>query len=145
MHRVFGEPRISACVASILEVDPGEMPRFENVKAEDLPRAIAEYVAPIGLHYVEMQWVGEPPQPEEWEAFRHAGYWILRGPSARTPGTEDAVVMVGAKIAHDPTGEDAHDLTAVFDGTDDKALWAFGLFVPFDPMFVRRHRRPLGR
>lgn len=142
MHRLYGNPRIGACLGSILEVEPGQMPRFEGVKPEDLPRAIAEYVAPLGLTYIEMQWRGGCPTPEEWEPMTRAGFWIFRGPSAREPGTEDALVMVGAKIVHDPSGADAHDLTQVFDGTDEKGVWAFGLLVPFNPRFVRRHARP---
>lgn len=139
MDRVFGQPHLGACVASILEIEAGAMPNFADVKPENLGRAISEFVAPFGLHYFEI--LGPPPTPEEWEQVKRLGFWILRGPSSRNPGSEDAVVMYGAKIAHDPGGANESSLTAVFDGTDDKSLWSFGLFVPFDPVFVRRHKR----
>lgn len=144
MHRVYGKFRLGACVGSILEIEPGQAPRFEKVELGDLPTAVSEYVRPYGLTYVEIA-LDPNPTAAQWDAFAALGYSIFRGPSLRGPDEYDAVVLLGNKLAHDPGNEGTpfaeDELNVIFDGTATVG-WRLGLFVPFDPLRVRRHTRP---
>jgi hypothetical protein len=148
MHRVYGKHRLGACVGSILEIEPGQSPTFEKVEPGDLPAAVSEFVRPYGLAYIELA-LDPNPTADQWGAFATLGYSIFRGPSLRRTGTSpdeyDAVVLLGNKLAHDPGSDGSpfavDELNVIFDGTATIG-WRLGLFVPYDPLRVRRHARP---
>lgn len=149
MHRIYGpatiQRRLGACVASILEIEAGQAPTFDKVVPDDLPAAVAEFVRPLGLSYVEFA-LDPCPDPHDWDAIARLGFCIFRGPSAREiDGEIDSVVLLGTKLAHDPGNDGSpmaeDEINSIFDGTATSG-WRVGIFVPFDPLRVRRHTRP---
>lgn len=145
MNRVYCQPattqqRLSACVASILELEAGAVPSWEKVEPADLVVSVADFVKGRGLAYVEFA-LG--PNHDLWQLLAPLGFWIFRGPSARGDFV-DSVVCHGDKLVHDPGNQGTpfavDELNAIFDGTEPKG-WTMGLFIPFNPMHVRRHER----
>ena len=130
-----GGTAFAACVASILEVTPGELPDLSKVHPDDVQAAVNDFARPKSLAYIEIS-LDEYPNAE-WAALDRLGYFILRGP--RFDGVEHAAVFLGSNVVHDPVFLGAHPGETF--AVNRMGTWGVGIFVPFNPLFVRRHDR----
>jgi hypothetical protein len=110
-----------ACVASILEVDPRELPNPHG--AEHWGDAWDRALGPFGLWVV---WLGKHWWPTGERAQQFEGYWIAAVPSPRIEGNH-CVVMRGTEVVHDPTH--ARPIESIRAEDVQEAT----LFLPFDP------------
>lgn len=116
---------MSACIASLLDLDIAKVPYFMGDLSADEPdevwqARINRWLAPRGLYFMHFRTKGFTRWPP--------GYFILTG---RSPRDLHAVVAKGGKIVHDP--HPSRDGLKSIDG--------FALLVPLDPASVRsRHR-----
>lgn len=116
----------SACLASLLELDLAEVPRFCELDGDWTP-AINQWLAGLGLAYVELGY-----SDYTVEVRKRLGWHVVSGRSPR--GHRHSVVAQGGELVHDPhmdvEGEpklephDPHNL-------DD--AWTIGVLIPLDP------------
>lgn len=83
----------ATCIRSLLALDdPGSVPNF--VEEEDWLKGLQDWLAPLGLAYLE---INMPQDNYQWE---HMGFHVISGASPR--GLNHSVVGYRGKVTWDP-------------------------------------------
>lgn len=130
---------LSACLASVLELPLGDVPRFCEIEDPDAwGPAIDDWLAPMGLYFVEVGW-------SEWfaaEVLPRAGWHLVAGLSPR--GHRHSVVGYAGRLVHDPHPDVAGEPKLEPPGEGDRQ-WTIGFLVPRDPVVTASRARLSGR
>lgn len=110
------------CIAGLLELHNRDVETAGALQNALADRGLAEFAIEVP----------GPLTPDFLVAYKHLGFWLLTGPAGDGQGTN---VMLGDQFYHRPFPQGIK--------VDEPGPWLVTVFVPLNPMMVRRHTRPI--